>query len=127
MPYVTEFVSFPVKPGKEQRAEQWLQCLLERQAECVATLDREAMHFESIFRAEIDGRLYLSWFSVQGTAGAQVDSSPFPVDKMHMEFWADCIDTSVPPMSHTHVVNFVPPTITSAIQRREQLLSGNAA
>jgi len=123
----TEFMAFPVRPGKEQRAELWLQTLVQRQAECIATLDREAMHFESIFRAEINGRLYLSWFSVQGTTGAHVKSSPFPIDKLHMEFWAECIDTSVPPTTHEHVVNFVPPSIVAAIHVRERALANNAA
>jgi Family of unknown function (DUF6176) len=127
MPYVTEFMSFPVRPGKEQRAESWLQTLVERQAECVATLDREAMHFESIFRAQIDDRLYLSWFSVQGTTGAHVTSSSFPIDKLHMDFWDECIDTSIPPTKHTHVVDFVPPHIVAAIQMRELALGSDAA
>jgi Family of unknown function (DUF6176) len=108
-------------------AELWLQCLLERQAECVATLDREAMHFESIFRAEIDGRLHLSWFSVQGTTGAHVVSSPFPIDKMHMEFWEECIDTSIAPTSHMHVLSFVPQAIALSMQAREQSLANSAA
>jgi hypothetical protein len=127
MPYVTEFMSFPVRLGKEQRAELWLQTLVEHQAECVASLDRETMHFESIFRAEINGRLYLSWFSAQGTTGAPVKSSPLPIDKLHMEFWAECIDTSIPPNKHEHVVNFVPPSIAAAIQLREQSLAHDAA
>jgi hypothetical protein len=127
VPHATEFMSFPVKLGKEQRAEVWLQTLVDHQDECVATLDREAMHFESIFRAEIDGRLYLSWFSVQGTSGAHVASSAFPIDKVHMEFWAECIDTAVPPVKHAHVVNFVPPPITEAIEARARSLAGHAA
>jgi hypothetical protein len=127
MPYATELMSFPVKAGMELRAQQWMQTLVERQAECVATLDREAMHFESIFRVEVDGRLYLSWFSVQGTTGAHVNSSPFPIDKLHMEFWAECIDSSAPPLKHLHIVNFVPADIACAIQDRERTLASSAA
>ena len=127
MPYTTEFMSFPVKVGKELRAEQWVQTLVERQAECVATLDREVMHFESIFRVQINGRMYLSWFSVQGTTGEHVQSSPFPIDKLHMEFWDECIDSSEPPVNHVHVVNFVPASIDLAIQDRERHLADSAA
>jgi len=127
MSYVTEFMSFPVKPGKEVRAGEWLQCLVERQAECVETLDREAMHFESIFRSEIGGRMHLSWLSVQGSRGAHVNSSTFPVDKLHMEFWAECIDASIPPISYQHIVNFVPAEVAQAIQTRELSLANHAA
>jgi hypothetical protein len=85
------------------------------------------MHFESIFRVEVDGRLYLSWFSVQGTTGAQMSSSSFAIDKLHMEFWAECIDSSAPPLKHQHVVNFVPAVIACAIQDRERTLANSAA
>ncbi|MEY2689104.1 MAG: hypothetical protein RL375_3302 [Pseudomonadota bacterium] len=123
----TEFMSFPVKIGMEQRAESWLQALVGRQDECVETLDREAMHFESIFRAVIDGRLYLSWFSVQSGHGAHVATSTFDVDKMHVAFWTECIDTSVAPVIHTHVVNFVPPAISAALASRVASLAVEAA
>jgi hypothetical protein len=121
MPHVTEFMTFAVVPGKEARAQEWLQMLQARQSECVATLDREHMHFESIFRHEANGRLYLSWFSVQGPAGAHVASSEFEVDKLHMAFWKECIDASVPPVKHQHVVDFIPPAVAAAISARDSL------
>ena len=127
MPYVTELMAFPVRPGKESRAAEWLAMLVARQPECVATLDREAMHFESIFQIHIAGRLHLSWFSVQGGAGAHVDSSPFDVDRLHMEFWRECIDSSAPALTFTHVVDFVPPAIAEAIAARERMLARGAA
>ncbi len=121
MPYVTELMTFAVVPGKEVRAQEWLQMLQARQSECVATLDREHMHFESIFRHEANGRQYLSWFSVQGAAGAHVASSEFEVDRLHMAFWKECIDDSVPPVKHQHVLDFIPPEVAAAISAREAL------
>jgi Family of unknown function (DUF6176) len=126
MPYVTEFMTFAVVPGKEARAEEWLQVLQARQSECIATLDREHMHFESIFRHQENGRLYLSWLSVQGQLGEHVASSEHQIDKVHMAFWQECIDRSVPPVKHQHVVNFVPPELASAIAAREQVLQNSA-
>jgi Family of unknown function (DUF6176) len=64
MAHGTELVAFPVKVGKE-RAQEWLQILDQRREECLATLDREAMHYECIFRTVIGGITYLAWFSVQ--------------------------------------------------------------
>lgn len=127
MPYITEFMAFPVRPGKESRAAEWLKMLVAKQPECVATLDREAMHFESIFETHIGGRLHLSWFSLQGEAGAHVISSPFEIDKLHMEFWDECIDSSTPPLKFTHVVSFVPLTIAEAIANRERMLAQGTA
>ncbi|MGA0611237.1 DUF6176 family protein [Caldimonas sp. KR1-144] len=108
MPPKTELVTFAIKPGKEARAEEWMRMLVERRDECIATLAREQMHYESIFRLWRDGRLYLTWFSVQGEAGERVEGSPFEVDRLHMAFWRECIDDEVPPTAHEHVVRFVP-------------------
>jgi Family of unknown function (DUF6176) len=127
MPYLTEFMAFPVRPGKEARAAEWLEMLVARQAECVATLDREAMHFESIFQVRIAERLHLCWFSAQGNAGAHVSTSSFEVDQLHMQFWRECIDSAAPPLKFEHVVNFVPPAVAEAIAERERALAQSAA
>ena len=100
--------------------------LVARQAECVVTLDRETMHFESIFQIRIAGRLHLCWFGVRGQAGASVDSSPLEVDTLHVQFWRECIDASTPPLKFTHVVDFVPSSIVNAITERERLLATSA-
>ncbi|HRH88860.1 MAG TPA: DUF6176 family protein [Rubrivivax sp.] len=126
MSYVTEFITFAVVQGKEARAEEWLQMLRTRQDECVATLDREHMHFESIFRHEAGGRMYLSWLSVQGEHGEHVASSAFEIDQAHMAFWHECIDSSVAPVKHAHVVDFVAPDVAAAIAAREQRLAMSA-
>jgi Family of unknown function (DUF6176) len=118
----TELMSFAVKPGKEARAEEWMKLLVERQAECVQTLDREAMHYETIFKCRMGDRLVLSWFSVQGRKGAHVRSSPFEVDQLHMQFWDECIDRSVPPLTFEPVVSFVPPAVQAAIEHRDRSL-----
>jgi Family of unknown function (DUF6176) len=123
MPYTTELMSFAVKPGKEARAEEWMKLLIERQAECNQTLDREAMHFETIFKCQMGERMVLSWFSVQGDKGAHVSSSPFPIDQLHMQFWQECIDPNVPPLKFEHVVNFLPPAVQAAIDVRDAALS----
>jgi hypothetical protein len=46
----TEFTTFRIKKGKEKLAEEWLEELKKRQDECVKTLEREKMLFESIFK-----------------------------------------------------------------------------
>lgn len=119
MPYLTEFMTFPVRLGKETRADEWMKTLVARQAECVSTLDREAIHFESIFRSEVNGRVYLSWLSVQGSKGSHVSTSPFPIDAVHMEFWRECIDATMEPTKHEHIVNFLPLAVAETIARRE--------
>jgi hypothetical protein len=119
MAYETELMTFAVKVGMEAKADEWMRVLVERKAECIATLDREKMHYECIFKSIRNGRLYLSWFSVQGTAGEHVRSSMNPIDKVHMDYWNECIDREVPPEKPVHVVSFVPASVEQAVNARD--------
>jgi hypothetical protein len=119
----TEFVSFTVKLGKEERAQEWMQLLSARQADCVATLGREKMHFESIFRSTRNGRLCLAWFSVQSDCGAPVESSMHAIDQLHMAFWEECIDRTVEPEKFQHVVSFLPLEVAQVVAVREARLT----
>lgn len=61
-----------------------MQLLRDRHEECVATLDRERMALEVVFRVqEDDGVEYLWWFSLRGMTGAGLECSPFPIDSDH--------------------------------------------
>jgi hypothetical protein len=65
--------------------------------------------------------------SVQGKAGTHVNTSPFEVDVLHMQFWRECIDASVPPLTFAHVVSFVPPSVEEAITSRASNLAQTVA
>lgn len=119
MAYKTELMTFAVKCGMEAKAEEWMRVLVERKAECIQTLDRERMHYECIFKTMRDGRMYLSWFSVQGKAGAHVRGSPHPIYKVHMDYWNECIDREATPQRSEHVVSFVPSSVQQAIYARD--------
>lgn len=119
MSLLTEFTTYAVKPGMEAEAEAWIALLTERQTECVETLDRERIHYESIFKSVREGRLYLSWFTVQGEAGEHVRDSRHEIDRLHVEYWNRCIDRSVPPENFTHVVSFVPESVAQTIAERD--------
>lgn len=119
--YITELVSFTVKVGLEGKADEWMRELVERKGECIETLDRERMHYESIFKSIRDGRMYLTWFAVQGVAGEHVRSSPYPIDELHRLCWAECIDRDVLPQKFDHVVSFVPRSVEQAVEARDTL------
>jgi hypothetical protein len=104
----TEFTTFRVIEGKEDLAEEWVETLKTRQEECVETLTREKMVFESVFKFHKEGRLYLSWFSLQEEGHKEVDTSGHKIDKVHLEYWDECIDRSFKPEDHIHVVSFIP-------------------
>jgi hypothetical protein len=61
-----------------------MEMLNDRLDECVATLDRERMAIEIIFRLKENGEDYLFWMSVRGADGAGLDPGN-ALDRDHME------------------------------------------
>lgn len=94
MKLTAELSRFKVKEGKEAVVEQWMNFLKEHMDKVLLTLDDEKMFVETIFKEEIDGAFYLYWHSVQGQEGAGLENSEHEVDKKHMRFWNECIDSS---------------------------------
>ena len=71
-----------VLPGASAEADRWMAMLNDRLDECVATLDRERMAVELVFRLREDGADHLYWVSVRGAGGAGPDLS-IPIDRDH--------------------------------------------
>ena len=70
--------------------DRWMAMLNDRVDECVATLDRERMALELVFRmTDADGE-WLYWVTVRGEGGASVHDSPHAIDRDHVEFGRRC-------------------------------------
>jgi hypothetical protein len=113
----TEFTTFRVLEGKEELAVEWMDTISNRRKECVETLDREKMLLESVFSLYKDGRMYLSWFTVQKEGYKDVETSDHDIDKVHLKYWEECIDESYQPLDHAHVVTFFPEEVESVISK----------
>ena len=81
---VVELSRAKVKPGQSEEADRWMRMLNDRLDECVATLDREKMAIEIIFRLKENDDDYLFWVSVRGEGGAGLDPS-LAIDRDHQE------------------------------------------
>lgn len=110
-----ELSRFKVKQGKSDRVDKWLEMLNENMEDIVQSLDREQMKLEVIFREIIDDQEYLYWFSVQGEYGEMADTSPFDVDKKHLEFHEECIDHSYGMRDAQAQVIMVPKQVATAM------------
>jgi len=71
-----------VRPGAGAEADTWMAMLGERLDECVATLDRERMAVEIVFRLRENGDDYLFWVTLKGAGGAGLDET-IPIDRDH--------------------------------------------
>lgn len=94
MKLTAELSRFKVKQGKMEAVEQWMDFLNEHIDHMLLTLDDEKMFVETIFKEERAGETYLYWYSVQGEGGTELEDSSHEVDKRHMAFWNECIDSA---------------------------------
>ncbi len=72
-----------VLPGAGAEADRWMAMLDDRVEECVATLDRERMAVEIVFRLQEDGHDQLFWVTIRGEDGEPLDTSEHQIDKDH--------------------------------------------
>lgn len=80
---VVELSRAKVLPGASAEADRWMTMLDDRVDECVATLDRERMAVEIVFRLEEAGEDYLFWVTIRGEGGAELESSEHQIDLDH--------------------------------------------
>lgn len=94
-----EITRFRVKKGKTAQVDAWLNFLNAHLGEIELTLVDEKMYVETIFRETLDGVEYLYWYSVQGDGGASIENSSHAVDKQHLAYWRECIDSDFVPVN----------------------------
>ncbi len=80
---IVELSRAKVLPGASEEADRWMQMLDDRVEECVATLDRERMAIEIVFRLKEGGEDYLFWVAVRGEGGSDMQSSQHAIDLDH--------------------------------------------
>jgi len=96
-----ELAGFPVIPGQEPLAQEWMQFLRNNQDAVLETLPGEHIHTESIFSLTLHQRLYLCWYDDQQPGGQPVTTSNHWLDQRHVAYWNACIDDSQPVLHFT--------------------------
>ena len=72
---VVELSRATVLPGASGEADRWMRMLDDRVEECVATLDRERMAVEIVFRQHEGDQDYLYWVTIRGEGGEPLATS----------------------------------------------------
>lgn len=58
---------------------------------------------------------------IKSSTDVHVTSSPYDeIDQLHLAFWEECVDRSIPPMKFEHVISFIPPSVLAAIDAHAQ-------
>ncbi|BAN74409.1 MULTISPECIES: DUF6176 family protein [Lacticaseibacillus] len=106
-----ELEGFAVHPDKIARAQEWMAFLKSHQEAVNATLVPEHITVERIFSLTFNNRMYLCWYSEQTAPSPDVAESANPIDKVHVAFWRECIDESVPSLKFRLENEFVNPNL----------------
>ena len=80
---VVELSRATVLPGASAEADRWMKMLDDRIDECVATLDRERMAVEIVFRLREGGQDHLYWVTIRGEDGEPMSTSEHQIDQDH--------------------------------------------
>lgn len=87
-----ELSRFRVRKGMSEKVDEWLDFLNRHMEDTLLTLENEKMYVESIHREVINGEEFLYWYSVQGDGGIDVTQSESEIDRIHLQYWDQCID-----------------------------------
>lgn len=109
----TELTRFKVKAGKTAIVDEWMSFLNEHMEETLLTLENEKMFVETIFREQLNGEEFLYWYSIQGEGGIPVENSESWIDKKHLDYWDECIDSTYKPDDLASEVVLIPEKIRS--------------
>ncbi|PAV31411.1 hypothetical protein CIL05_01790 [Virgibacillus profundi] len=112
-----ELTRFRVKEGKSELVDEWLKFLNDNMKDVLITLEDEKMYVETIFREMLDGNEYLYWCSVQGENGQEVEESENWIDKKHLQYWDECIDSNFRPVDLTTEVVMIPAKIREVMKQ----------
>lgn len=110
-----ELTRFRVKEGKSQKVDEWLKFLNDHMEDTLLTLEGEKMYVETIFREILDGKEYLYWYSIQGEGGINVEESESYIDKKHLAYWDECIDSQIPAVDLKTEVVMISKSVESVI------------
>jgi hypothetical protein len=81
-----------LKPGSEERVEEWRSTIASRLDEAAATLKDEDVQVESWFTMEISGEKYLLWYLRAKSIKRVFEVSQrleHPIDKFHYDLMAE--------------------------------------
>ena len=81
-----------LKPGTEEKVEEWRSTIASRLDEAAATLQDEQVQIESWFKVEINGEKFLLWYLRAKSIKRVFEVSmqlKHPIDKFHYELMAE--------------------------------------
>jgi len=110
---------FELNGDKLDRFEDWMQFYRDNMLATVATLERERMYFEAMFRDRTKQKDVVYWLAVNGKGGKSGDNSPLEIDKKHREYMKEILKKGSRTALSTEFV-LVPRFVEAAVQQHEE-------
>jgi hypothetical protein len=107
-----------IRDGKLGRYADWQRFLHDHHDEAVATLAREHMYVEAMFRDPGRDPRVLYWLEVRDDAGAHANDSTLEVDREHERYMREVLRNDTWSILATENV-LVAPFVSDAIARRQ--------
>lgn len=106
---------FSLRPDRLPEFDQWVQFEHDHHAETVATLEREKMYAEAIFRDREHDPTSIYWLEIRDEGGGETSNSPLPIDRQYARFMQE---TLVPHSRLTLLPEYTltPPFLLAAIK-----------
>lgn len=110
---------FELNDDKLDKFDEWMTFYQNNLPATVATLERERMYFEAMFRDRVNQKNVVYWLAVNGEGGASGDSSPLEIDKKHKEYMKEILKRGSRQTLSTEFV-LIPPFIEAAIDQHHK-------
>jgi Family of unknown function (DUF6176) len=114
-PFTVKLYRFELNPDRLDRFDEWVRFEHAHHAETVATLEREKMYFEAIFRDPAREKDVIYWLAVQGEGGGHTDDSPLAIDRRYDQFMRETLKKGSRTTLTTEYA-LVPPFLVKEIQ-----------
>jgi len=118
LPFTVRLYRFELKPDRLNRFDEWVRFEHAHHAETVATLEREKMYVEAIFRDPSREKDVIYWLAVQGEGGGHTQDSPLAIDKQYDQFMQETLKKGSRTTLTTEYA-LVPPFLVKEIQNHQ--------
>lgn len=95
-----ELTKVRIKDGKGDRVDDWFEYINETREDVVLTFAGDKVFVESMFRISEDESEYIYWYTLAADDEDEMNIDDAKVDRIHLDFWDECIDKKYRPRNY---------------------------
>lgn len=95
-----ELTKVRIKDGKGDRVGDWFEYINETRDDVALTFAGDRVYVESMFRITEEESDFIYWYTLAAGDEDDVKFDDAKVDKIHLQFWDECIDKKYRPRNY---------------------------